>query len=246
MSQAERALQSQGFLDRVMFRVTRDLVAFLSKLYFRLSIVGRDKLPDGPFILAPIHRSNLDSLFATAITRSRMRFMGKDSLWGPPRTRRYLYAIGGFPVDRGSADREAMRTTIAMLEQGETVVMFPEGTRCSGPEVSPLFDGPAFVASRVGVPIVPMGIGGSERAMRRGSKFVWPVKVAMVIGDPIPAPVAEAGRRLPRRAVHETTERLANELQLVFDRAQAYVGHPNPPHPVAAVDEAPTPLVSGE
>ncbi len=246
MSDAERALQAQTLLDRFMFLATRSLVAVISKLYFRMSIIGSEKLPDGPFILAPIHRSNLDSPFASLVTSRRMRFMGKDSLWRPARTRRFLYAIGGYPVARGSADREAMRTTIAMLEQGEPVVMFPEGTRCFGPEVSPLFDGPAYVAVRTGVPIVPLGIGGSERAMRRGSKLVWPVKVAMIVGDPIPAPVVPEGKRAPRRAVKETTEALAAELQIIFDRAQAYVGRPNPPHPVGPVG-APEPAVaSGE
>jgi 1-acyl-sn-glycerol-3-phosphate acyltransferase len=243
VSEAERALHSHTLLDRIMHRITWTLAAVISKLYFRMSIIGREKLPDGPFILAPIHRSNLDSPFAATVTSRRMRFMGKDSLWVPKHTRRFLYAIGGFPVDRGSADREAMRTTMAMLERGEPVVMFPEGTRCFGPEVSPLFDGPAYVAVRTGVPIVPMGIGGSERAMRKGSKMVWPVKVAMIVGDPIPAPVVEAGKRAPRRAVKETTERLAAELQVVFDRAQAYVGRPNPPHPVDPLESA---IASGE
>ncbi len=60
--------------------------------------------------------------------------------------------------------------------------------------------------------------------------MLWPVKIAMIVGDPIPAPVVESGKRAPRSAVKETTERLAEELQVIFDRAQAYVGRPNPPH----------------
>ena len=227
MSGAEKALQAQTLWDRIMFLITRSVVVGFARIYFRLTVIGTEKLPDGPFILSPIHRSNLDSPLATAITRKRMRFMGKDSLWRPEATRRFLYAIGGFPVARGSADRESMRTVMAMLANREAVVMFPEGTRCSGPDVWPLFDGPAYVSCRTGVPIVPLGIGGSERAMRRGSKMLWPVKIVMIVGDPIHPPPIEAGKRAPRRAVKESTERLAEELQVIFDRAQAYVGRPN-------------------
>jgi len=243
VSGAELALRAQTLWDRIMFLVTRNVVIGFARVYFRLTVMGTEKLPDGPFILSPIHRSNLDSPLATAITRKRMRFMGKDSLWRPKATRRFLYAIGGFPVARGSADRESMRTVMAMLANGEAVVMFPEGTRCSGPDVWPLFDGPAYVSCRTGLPIVPLGIGGSERAMRRGSKILWPVKIAMIVGDPIPAPVLERGKRAPRSAVKATTERLAEELQVVFDRAQAYVGRPNPPHHADRMAEA---VASGE
>ena len=61
-----------------------------------------------------------------------------------------------------------------MLEAGEPLVLFPEGERKSGPIVQPLFDGATYVAVKAGVPIVPVGIGGSERAMPKGAKFIFP------------------------------------------------------------------------
>ncbi|MEY4251507.1 MAG: hypothetical protein RL691_388, partial [Actinomycetota bacterium] len=70
-----------------------------------------------------------------------------------------LSALGAFPVTRGSADREALKRCIAVLEAGEPLVLFPEGTRQSGPIVQPLFDGAAYVAVKAGVPIIPVGIG---------------------------------------------------------------------------------------
>ena len=79
--------------------------------------------------------------------------------------------------------------------------MFPEGTRQSGPIVQPLFEGAAYVATRTGVPIVPVGIGGSERAMPKGSKMIRPVKIHIVVGRPRePDRAAEGGKRaLTRR-----------------------------------------------
>jgi 1-acyl-sn-glycerol-3-phosphate acyltransferase len=81
------------------------------------------------------------------------------------------------------------------------------------------------VAARAGVPIVPVGIGNSEAAMRRGSKFLRPVRVALVVGPPLfPEAPAGDGSRVSRRAVHELTERLGKELQRLFDEAQVRSG----------------------
>ena len=74
--------------------------------------------------------------------------MGKDSLWKRQPAAWVLSALGGFPVTRGTADREALKRCIAVLEAGEPLVLFPEGERKSGPIVQPLFDGAAYVAAQ--------------------------------------------------------------------------------------------------
>ena len=104
--------------------------------------------------------------------------MGKDSLWKQRFPRWFLSALGGFPVTRGTADKEALVRCIAVLKGGEPLVLFPEGERKAGPLVQPLFDGAAFVAAKAAVPIVPVGIGGSERVMPKGSKLDLPAQGA--------------------------------------------------------------------
>ena len=203
--------------------VTAVIVAFC-RLFWRMEVHGLDKVPDGPFILSAVHRSNVDSLLVAAVARRRMRFMGKHTMWKYDLPGRFFDAMGGIPVHRGSADREAMRSAVTALGYGEPVVMFPEGQRRTGPVVEDLFEGPAFVAGRTGVPIVPVGIGGSEAAMPPGAKWIKPVKVVLVIGDPIPAPVGEDGKRPSRRQVRETTALLQTRIQALFDDAQRRVG----------------------
>jgi 1-acyl-sn-glycerol-3-phosphate acyltransferase len=149
-----------------------------------------------------------------------MHFMGKASMW------RYGFgvlwnALGAYPVHRGAADREALRRTVDVIATGEPVVIFPEGTRQTGPEVQPLFDGAAYVATKTGVPIVPVGIGGSEQAMPKGSRFIHPVKVHIVVGRPLEPDIPEDGKRASRRSIHELTERLHTEMQKLFDQALA-------------------------
>src|SRR3954447_3706971 len=156
------------------------LYAFISgalrgagKFWFRARVRGVENVPEeGAFVLAPVHRSNLDFALVLFVTKRRMRYLAKDTLWkGGGFWAKLFTALGGIPVARGTADREALRTCIEVVEAGEPLVMFPEGTRQQGPEVQHCFDGPAFVQSRTGVPIVPVGIGGSEAAMPKGSKI---------------------------------------------------------------------------
>jgi 1-acyl-sn-glycerol-3-phosphate acyltransferase len=198
------------------------------QVFWRVRIVGGENLPDDrPFVLAPVHRSNIDFAVVAVVARRRMRYIAKDSLWKIGALGRIWSALGAFPVRRGTADREALRTSVQVIENGEPLVLFPEGTRQHGPRVEEVFDGAAYVAGRTGVPIIPVGIGGSERAMPRGSKFLKPVKLTLVIGPPIPAPEAGERGRPSRRAVQETTQKVKTEVQRLFDEAQRLAGTPN-------------------
>jgi 1-acyl-sn-glycerol-3-phosphate acyltransferase len=208
--------------ELALYRVVRAIVVAFCRLFWRLSIEGAEHVPaSGAYVLAPVHRSNIDTLVVAGVVRRRLRYMGKASLWKVGWVGKVLSALGGFPVHRGTADREALRRCIEVVQAGEPLVVFPEGTRQSGPRVQPLFEGAAYVATRTGVPIVPVGIGGSEAAMPKGSKLLRPVKVHLVVGEPLyPAPPGPSGRA-PRSAVHVLTEQLAGRLQELFDQAQA-------------------------
>lgn len=208
--------------DLAFYRFVRGLIAVLARLLFRVEVTGTANIPtQGAFVLAPVHRSNLDFALVALVTRRRMRYMGKDSIWKYELPGKLISALGAFPVHRGSADREALRKCVDIVGAGEPLVIFPEGTRQSGPLVQPLFEGAAYIATKTGVPIIPVGIGGSEAAMPKGSKMIRPVKVTLVIGEPIDPPVAPEGGRLPRSAVHQLTEQLYTEVQRLFDAAQA-------------------------
>jgi 1-acyl-sn-glycerol-3-phosphate acyltransferase len=207
------------------YAVARGVVEGVCRTYWRVEIRGREHIPpSGPYVIAPVHRSNIDTLLAGCLTHRRVRFMGKDSLWKHRWSAALLSSLGGFPVHRGTPDREALRTCEEALREGEPVVLFPEGTRRSGSTVQPLFEGASFVAARAGVPIVPVGIGGSEWAMPKGKRRVLPVKVVMVVGPPIDVPERTAGGRVSRRVVAELSERLHAELQVLFDEALKAAG----------------------
>jgi 1-acyl-sn-glycerol-3-phosphate acyltransferase len=224
MNKVQTRLASNSRASLLTYRIVRSLVCWFTQAFTRMHIDGREHLPaTGAYILAPVHRSYVDTPIVACVTSRRIRFMGKQEMWKYPRLGWLFSALGAFPVNRGTADREALARSIKVLEGGEPLVLFPEGERKDGPRIHPLFDGAAYVAARAGVQIVPVGIGGSVRVMPRHAKMIHPKKVHVVIGEPITIDVGESGR-VPRRAIAEASERLSAELQRLFDLAEARVG----------------------
>ena len=205
------------------YAVVRGLSYGFSRWWWHLEMRGTENLPStGAFILAPVHRSNADSFVIAGLTHRRLRYMGKHTLWKYRPIGRIFTALGGFPVRRGAADREALRKCTEVLAGGEPLVIFPEGTRQSGPVIGDLQEGAAYLATRARVPIVPVGIGGTEEALVKGSKRIRRVHVTVVVGEPLVPPASEG--RVPRSAVARVSAELQERLQELFDQAQALSG----------------------
>jgi 1-acyl-sn-glycerol-3-phosphate acyltransferase len=127
--------------------------------------------------------------------------------------------LGGFPVARDGTDRKAVRDSMEMLKTGDLLAVFPEGTRQRGPKIQPLQPGAAYLALRAGVPIVPIGIAGSEEILRdSSSKRPRFGRVAVVVGEPL-TPPARITSAVPRADVDAFTAQLADALQATFDDA---------------------------
>ena len=208
--------------ELVAYWFTRNLVAAVCKLLWRIKVVHPERVPAaGACVLAPSHRSYLDTPFLACVTRRRIRFMGKAELWKYGWSAKFFSALGGFPVDRAGADRAALRAAQAALEGGEPLGMFPEGTRRSGPVVEDLHHGVAFLAARLGVPIVPIGIGGSETILARGRRIPRFNRVVVIVGEPIHPPERPSGASVRRGDVAALTEELRVAVQRLFDEAEA-------------------------
>jgi len=178
----------------------------------------------GPVILAPVHRSFADFGFAAFCTDRKLFFMTKDEMWKNRWLGRLLLSVGAFPVHRESADREALQRAEEVLRKDSPLVLFPEGTRREGPVVKDLMEGAACLSARTEAPIVPIGIGGSDLAMPKGSVIPKPRTIQLVIGPPIPPPPRTGRGRVSRSAVHAATEALVPKLQDVYDEARARTG----------------------
>jgi len=223
MADVDTHMAGDSRFSRSFYSVIRFIVVGVSVCYTRTKVVGKHNIPSsGAFLLAPIHRSNIDTPLAAYVSSRRLRFMGKDSIWKYKPIGKIMTGLGAFPVTRGSADLEALKRCIAIVQSGEPLVMFPEGTRHYGPEVQPLFDGAAYIALKTGVPIVPAAIAGTEDVMRSGSKAIRFKKCRMVIGKPIAADVPGGGRA-SREQIGDLTVQLQNELQRLLDEANRLI-----------------------
>ena len=156
----------------------------LLKGLFRLRARGTEHLPAGGFVLAANHNSNFDPwpLGITLFPKRYLRFMGKSELFWTP-FKQVATAAGAFPVRRGQADAEAMATATQLCREGHIVVMFPEGTRRKKGlrkkyEARP-HTGAARIALDAGVPLVPVGIVGTDRLGRLA-------QLRVAYGPPIP------------------------------------------------------------
>jgi 1-acyl-sn-glycerol-3-phosphate acyltransferase len=202
------------------YRIIRLLVGGVPSAAYRVRIRGRERLPaHGGYVLAPSHRSMMDIPFAAWLSRRPLRYMGKASLFRIPVAGSFFRSLGGFAVARDGTDRKALRDAMAMLEAGEVLLVYPEGTRQHGPKIQALQPGAAYLALRAGVPILPVGIAGSEEILRsHGGKLPRFKRAAMVVGEPIVVP-SRAGGVVPREQVEALTARLHDALQVVFDDA---------------------------
>ncbi|MGH9292497.1 MAG: lysophospholipid acyltransferase family protein [Acidimicrobiales bacterium] len=241
--------------ELAFYAFSRTISVGVGRAYLPGRVLGRRHIPrKGPFILAPVHRSYVDWLLAARVTRRRLRYMAKDELWQSRIAGGLLDALGAFPVNRSGTDREALERCRQVLEIGEPLVMFPEGTRRSGSEVEHLREGVAYLALRAQVPVIPVGIGGSEQAMPRGARLPKPHHVVVVVGAPVVPPGAaaltmaprdgggsleqrgsvpgagDAGppqrSRISRRATAEFSEQVRTAMQAAFDAARRAAGVP--------------------
>lgn len=204
----------------MVHRVLRAVVTGLCRLVFRLEVDGRENLPAaGPYVIAPSHRSILDSPFTAVITPRRIRFMAKKELWDNRLVGRLVGLAGGFPVDR-AAGSGAVKAALATLREGEPVVVFPEGTRRRGPVIEDLHEGAAYLAVKTGVPVVPVGIGGSEAILPSGASIPRLEKVVVIVGTPL-VPEPSTSRTVDRAEVHRLTAGLERSIQDLFTEAEA-------------------------
>ena len=205
--------------ERRLWAVLRPILLAIVRVYFRATWEGLSNIPaSGPVIIAPVHRSNIDTIVVPFLARRRVRFLGKASMWKVRSIGRLFTRLGAIKIDRASADRESLMLCLDALRGGEPLVVYPEGTRKEGPVVEDLFDGVAWLAARSQAIIVPVGIGGSADAMGRLHKFPRPRKVHLIVGRPI-APPPTTGRK----GLRTCTAEVQAEMQRLFDAAQTRV-----------------------
>jgi 1-acyl-sn-glycerol-3-phosphate acyltransferase len=137
----------------------------------RWRVEGKENVPKkGPLIIVANHMTYVDPPLLGASVPRRITFMAKQELFRPSLMAIIVRAYGAFPIRRDKLDREALRYALEVLNKGEVLGMFPEGKRSFPYHLQEMQPGTAFIAARSGVPIIPVGISGSEQV--KGISFI--------------------------------------------------------------------------
>ncbi len=149
--------------------------AGLIRKLWRIQVVGAEnERPDVPYLICANHQSMLDPVLLGAAIGHNPRYMAKAELMKIPVLKQLITALGAYSVDRGGSDVMAIKKTIAMLKGGESVIMFPQGTRHKGvdPKTTKVKFGCAMIAAKANVPVLPIFIQVKDHKVRLFRKTI--------------------------------------------------------------------------
>lgn len=196
----------------MLYSILRLFSLLILKVLFRLKVRGREYIPKrGAFILASNHVSYLDPVAVGVACPRKLNFMAKDDLFINPWSSRFFSDLGVFAVKRDSADLSALKDAMRRLNNGEALVIFPEGSRSVNGKFFQPQAGIGFLAAKLNVPVIPAFVKGTERALPKGAKFLKPAKISVCFGKEIPIE-----RRMPyqdiARSIMENIRHLSCSL----------------------------------
>jgi len=195
----------------LMWKLAQLLVRVWTTVMFDLKVYGLDNVPrTGGVLMVSNHQSLLDPLLLGARLRRPMSYMAKSELFTNKAFARLIRSVGAFPVRQGAGDVGAIKETVARLQEGRMLNIFPEGSRTEDGQIGPMQPGVALVVRRAGVPIVPVAIDGSYEAWPKGSRSFRRHPIRLVYGPPLDVTgmKADAVVKLIDRSIRKLFEQL--------------------------------------
>jgi 1-acyl-sn-glycerol-3-phosphate acyltransferase len=176
-----------------------------------IEVFGRENFPESSrLIVVSNHLSHLDPPLVGGVVPWYTHCMAKEELFQTPFIGWWCRCVGAFPVKRGAADRQALRTALQVLEMGRPLVLFPEGRRSKDGRLQPGEEGVGLIALRSRAPIIAIGIAGSQSILPPGSFRFRRGHVTIRIGKPFT--LDDLYGQTGRPAVIEATRRVMTEI----------------------------------
>ena len=141
----------------------RFITRVLLFLFTRWRVRGKENIPgQGPLLIVVNHLNLADPPIIGVSVNRKVMFLAKEELFRPGLSGYIVRNYGAFPVRRSGMNKEAMRKSEQLLAQGMALILFPEGRRSQGAQLESALSGAALIAARSRVPILPIGIAGTE------------------------------------------------------------------------------------
>ncbi len=181
---------SRSRIDRtrgsILWKSIKQTCRMLMTVFFDAKIYGKYHVPHtGGVLLVSNHQSYLDPILLAVGLDRTMSFLAKSELFKNPIFGGLIRRLNAFPVEQGAGDIGAVKESIARLQEGHLLNMFPEGSRTEDGEIQPMEKGVALVIRRAKVPVVPVVIDGSFIAWPRKQKFPRTHPVRVLYGPPM-------------------------------------------------------------
>ena len=152
------------------------------KLFYNFHIEGMENIPqDRALVMASNHRSYADPVILTMPMKRPVTYMAKEELFKNKLFGWFITKLGAFPVKRGTGDMQVIEDSVAILNSGRNLVIFPEGTRSKDGKVGKGKTGVALIAAKSGADVLPCGI------IFEGEKLHFRSKLTLRFGKVIPA-----------------------------------------------------------
>ncbi|SHF03624.1 lysophospholipid acyltransferase family protein [Desulforamulus putei] len=170
----------------MLYTVLRVIIRGMLLVWRRWQVIGLEHLPaSGGVVVVANHVSNLDPVVLGCALTRRIHFMAKAQLFKVPVLATIITMLGAFPVNREKSDRHAIRKALELLQSGNMVGVFPEGTRSKTGELQKPHIGAAMLAVKADVPILPVALKGTRGMFD---------KITVIIGEPVYMPELWRGR----------------------------------------------------
>lgn len=161
----------------------------LTALVFRVRVHGLEHYPEsGPCLICSNHQSFLDPIILGVVCPRPVNYMARKSLFRFAPLARFMTFNDAFSIDREATGLDGIRECLKRLKRGETVVMFPEGTRTPDGNLQPVQPGFSLMARRTRACLLPVAIEGCFQAYSRHATLPRGGRVHVVIGRPIEFP----------------------------------------------------------
>lgn len=174
--------------QRLLYGFLRIVCQILALTLWRFRRAGQEHVPQtGPAVLLSNHQSFFDPVFVGLSCRRQLNYLARADVFGIPVLGRLIAALGAIPIERDRTGIGGLKRTLRQLSRGELVLLFPEGTRSSDGEITPLKPGFSVLVRRAKVPLVPVGIDGAFDAWPRSRRFPRPGRIWVQFGEPLSA-----------------------------------------------------------